>query len=267
VIGRPNLCEQRRPGQGVLPEGSTRMSLGDRPVYQYGHVATYASVTVVAESSAIAIDKTMPLDRAALIGCSVMTGVGAVINTAAVPPGASMAVFGVGGVGLNAVQGGAMVAAQPIVAVDVVGAKLEQARRLGATHAIDASKEDPVAEIRRITRRGADFTFVAVGDARAVGQAAEALAPGGTCVVIGVPATGATVPLDVRPLVTGERVIRGSSYGSARTREDLPRLVELYRGGRLKIEELITRRYGLDEANEAFRALAAGELSRGLIVF
>jgi Zn-dependent alcohol dehydrogenase len=243
------------------------MSLGGRPVYQYGHVATYASVTVVAESSAIAIDNNMPLDRAALIGCSVMTGVGAVINTAAVPPGASMAVFGVGGVGLNAVQGGAMVAAQPIIAVDVVGGKLESARQLGATHAIDASKEDPVAEIRRITRRGADFTFVAVGDARAVAQAAEALAPGGTCVVIGAPATGATVPLDVRPLVTGERVIRGSSYGSARTREDLPRLVELYRGGRLKIDELITRRYGLDEANEAFRALAAGELPRGLIVF
>jgi Zn-dependent alcohol dehydrogenase len=267
VIGRPNLCEQRRPGQGVLPEGTSRMSLGGRPVYQYGHVATYASVTVVAESSAIAIDKNMPLDRAALIGCSVMTGVGAVINTAAVPPGASMAVFGVGGVGLNAVQGGAMVAAQPIIAVDVVAGKLESARQLGATHTIDASKEDPVAEIRRITRRGADFTFVAVGDARAVAQAADALAPGGTCVVIGVPATGATVPLDVRPLVTGERVIRGSSYGSARTREDLPRLVELYRGGRLKIDELITRRYGLDEANEAFRALAAGELARGLIVF
>ena len=267
VIGRPNLCDQRRPGQGVLPEGTSRMSLGGRPVYQYGHVATYASVTVVAESSAIAIDKNMPLDRAALIGCSVMTGVGAVINTAAVPPGASMAVFGVGGVGLNAVQGGAMVAAQPIIAVDVVAGKLESARQLGATHAIDASKEDPVAEIRRITRRGADFTFVAVGDARAVAQAADALAPGGTCVVIGVPATGATVPLDVRPLVTGERVIRGSSYGSARTREDLPRLVELYRGGRLKIDELITRRYGLDEANEAFRALAAGELARGLIVF
>jgi len=267
VIGRPNLCEQRRPGQGVLPEGTSRMSLGGRPVYQYGHVATYASVTVVAESSAIAIDNNMPLDRAALIGCSVMTGVGAVINTAAVPPGASMAVFGVGGVGLNAVQGGAMVAAQPIIAVDVVAGKLESARQLGATHTIDASKEDPVAEIRRITRRGADFTFVAVGDARAVAQAADALAPGGTCVVIGVPATGATVPLDVRPLVTGERVIRGSSYGSARTREDLPRLVELYRGGRLKIDELITRRYGLDEANEAFRALAAGELARGLIVF
>src|SRR2546428_610250 len=194
VIGRPNLCEQRRPGQGVLLDGTTRMSVGGRPVYQYGHVATYASVTVVAESSAIAIDKDMPLDRAALIGCSVMTGVGAVINTAAVPPGASMAVFGVGGVGLNAVQGGAMVAAQPLIAVDVLGAKLEQARALGATHGIDASKEDPVAEIRRITKRGADFTFVAVGDTRAGGPGADAPAPGGPRLVIGVPAPGATVP-------------------------------------------------------------------------
>jgi S-(hydroxymethyl)glutathione dehydrogenase/alcohol dehydrogenase len=267
VIGRPNLCERRMPGRGLLPDGTTRMSLGGQPVHHYGHVATYASRTVVHESSAIAIDPAMPLDRAALIGCSVMTGVGAVINTAAVPAGGSIAVFGAGGIGLNVVQGGAMVAAHPIIAIDVKRAKLEQARALGATHAVDASKDDPVTEIRRITKRGADFTFVAVGDTTAVGQAAEALAPGGTCVVIGVPATGQTVPLDVRPLVTGERVIRGSSYGSARTREDLPRMVSLYQAGKLKIDELITKRYGLEEANEAFRALAAGELARGLIVF
>ncbi len=267
VIGRPNLCEARQPGRGVLPDGTTRMSLRGRPVYHYGHVATYASQTVVHESCAIRIDKNMPLDRAALIGCSVMTGVGAVINTAAVPPGASIAVFGAGGVGLNVVQGGALVAAHPIVAVDVRASKLEHARALGASHAIDASHEDAVAAIRRLTRRGADYTFVAVGDTRAVSQALEALAPGGTCVLIGVPETGATVPVDVRPLVTAERVVRGCSYGSARTREDLPRLVSLYLAGKLKIDQLITRRYGLDEANEAFRALAAGELARGLIVF
>jgi S-(hydroxymethyl)glutathione dehydrogenase / alcohol dehydrogenase len=267
VIGRPNLCEARQPGRGVLPDGTTRMSLRGRPVYHYGHVATYASQTVVHESCAIRIDKNMPLDRAALIGCSVMTGVGAVINTAAVPPGASMAVFGAGGVGLNVVQGGALVAAHPIVAVDVRASKLEHACALGASHAIDASHEDAVAAIRRLTRRGADYTFVAVGDTRAVSQALEALAPGGTCVLIGVPETGATVPVDVRPLVTAERVVRGCSYGSARTREDLPRLVSLYLAGKLKIDQLITRRYGLDEANEAFRALAAGELARGLIVF
>jgi len=267
VIGRPNLCERRQPGRGVLPDGTTRMALAGRPVYHYGHVATYASQTVVHESCAIRIDKNMPLDRAALIGCSVMTGVGAVINTAAVPPGASMAVFGAGGVGLNVVQGGALVAAHPVIAVDVKAAKLEHALALGASHAVDAAREDPVAAIRHLTRLGADYTFVAVGDTRAVSQAIEALAPGGTCVLIGVPETGATVPLDVRPVVTAERMIRGCSYGSARTREDLPRLVSLYLAGKLKVDQLITRRYGLDEANEAFRALAAGELARGLIVF
>jgi len=267
VIGRPNLCERRQPGKGVLPDGTTRMSLGGRPVYHYGHVATYASRTVVHESCAIRIDPAMPLDRAALIGCSVMTGVGAVLNTAAVPAGAGMAVFGAGGVGLNVVQGGAMVAAHPIIAVDLLAAKLEHAGAVGATHRIDASREDPVAAIRAITGRGADFTFVAVGSTRPVLQAIEALAPGGTCVLIGVPETGATVPFDVRPMVTGERVVRGSSYGSARTREDLPRLVSLYRAGKLRIDELITHRYALEDANEAFRALAAGELGRGLIVF
>src|SRR5215468_2680274 len=267
VIGRPNLCERRQPGRGVLPDGTTRMSLRGRPVYHYGHVATYASRTVVAESCAIPIDRRMPLDRAALIGCSVMTGVGAVINTAAVPAGASVAVFGVGGVGLNVVQGGALVAAHPVIAVDVKAAKLDHAQALGATHTVDASREDAVTAIRRLTRLGADYTFVAVGDTRAVQQAIEALAPGGTCVLIGVPETGATVPLDVRPVVTAERAIRGSSYGSARTREDLPRLANLYLAGKLQIDQLITRRYDLGEANEAFRALAAGELARGLIVF
>jgi Zn-dependent alcohol dehydrogenase len=267
VIGRPNLCERRQPGKGVLPDGTTRMSLGGLPVYHYGHVATYASQTVVHESCAIRIDPAMPLDRAALIGCSVMTGVGAVINTAAVPAGASMAVFGVGGVGLNVIQGGAMVAAHPIIAVDLLPLKLDHARAVGATHGIDASKEDPAAAIRALTGRGADFTFVAVGATRPITQAIDALAPGGTCVLIGVPETGATVPFDVRPMVTGERVVRGSSYGSARTREDLPRLVSLYQAGKLRIDEMITHRYALEDANEAFRALAAGELGRGVIVF
>src|SRR5207248_9281978 len=177
------------------------MSLQGRPVYHYGHVATYASRTVVHESCAIAVDKNVPLDRAALIGCAVVTGVGAVINTAAVPAGASMAVFGVGGVGLNVIQGGAMVAAHPVIAVDVVASKLEHARALGATHGVDATREDPVAAIRRLTRLGADYTFVAVGNTRAVVQASEARAPGCSCVLIGVPEAGAALPLDVRPVV------------------------------------------------------------------
>ena len=268
VIGRPNLCERRQPGRGVLPDGTTRMSLRGRPVYHYGHVATYASSTVVHESCAIKIDPAMAIDKAALIGCSVMTGVGAVINTAAVPPGASMAVFGVGGVGLNVVQGGALVAAHPIIAVDVEGRPSSSTpAALGATprggrlaRGRGGGHPSHHAPGRRLhVRRGRRHA--------GGGQAVDALAPGGTCVLIGVPETGATVPIDVRPLVTGERVIRGSSYGSARTREDLPRLVNLYLAGKLKIDQLITRRYGLDEANEAFRALAAGELARGIIVF
>src|SRR2546425_2630039 len=191
VIGRPNLCERRQPGRGVLPDGTTRMSLRGRAVYHYGHVATYASSTVVHESCAIKIDTTVPIDLAALIGCSVMTGVGAVINTAAVEPGASIAVFGVGGVGLNVVQGGALVAAHPVIAVDVKAAKLEHARALGATHTIDASREDAVAAIRRLTRLGADYTFVAVGDTRAVSQAIEAGGARGPPVVLRGAGTGA----------------------------------------------------------------------------
>jgi len=267
VIGRPNLCENRQPGKGVLPEGTTRLSLGGKPVYQYGHVATYASRTVVAESSAIPVRPDMPLDRAALIGCSVMTGVGAVINTAQVPPGAGMAVFGVGGVGLNVVQGGALVTAHPIIAVDMREERLEHARALGATHVVDASHQDPVSAIRSITRRGADFSFAAVGDVRAMAQAIDCLAPGGTAVMIGVPPTGATVPLAIGPMVSQERVVRGSIYGSARTREDFPRLVELYLAGKLRLDDLITRRYSIDQANEGFADLAAGAVARGLIVF
>jgi S-(hydroxymethyl)glutathione dehydrogenase/alcohol dehydrogenase len=267
VIGRPNLCENCQPGKGVLPEGTTRLSLAGKPVYQYGHVATYASRTVVAESSAIPIRPDMPLDRAALISCSVMTGVGAVINTAQVPPGASMAVFGVGGVGLNVVQGGALVTAHPVVAVDRRAERLEQARALGASHVVDAARQDPVAAVRAITRRGADFSFAAVGDVGVMAQAIDCLAPGGTAVMIGVPPTGSMMPLDVRPVVSQERVIRGSIYGSARTREDFPRLVELYMAGKLRLDDLITRRYSIDEAEQGFQDLAAGALARGLIVF
>jgi len=267
VIGRPNLCERRQPGRGVLLDGTTRLSHRGRPVHQYGHVATYAPRTVVPESSAIAVRADLPLDRAALIGCSVMTGVGAVINTAQVPPGASMVVVGAGGIGLNVVQGGALIGAHPIVAVDIRADRLEQARALGASHVVDASRTDPVEAVRALTRRGADFSFAAVGDTRAMAQAIDALAPGGTCVIIGVPPSGHTVPLNVQPLVSGERVIRGSSYGGARTREDFPRLVELYFAGKLKLDDLITRRYGIDEANEAFHDLATGALARGIIVF
>jgi S-(hydroxymethyl)glutathione dehydrogenase/alcohol dehydrogenase len=211
----------------------------------------------------------MPLDKAALIGCSVMTGVGAVINTARVPAGESLAVFGCGGVGLNAVQGGRLAAAYPLIAVDVADNKLDFARQMGATHAVNGSREDVPAAIKGITGRGAEYAIVAVGDTRAIQQAWESLAPGGTCVIIGLPPVGQTITLDPFSFVAfgNERRMVASRYGSARIFEDFRRLVDLYMAGILKIDELISRRYGMDEANEGFRALAAGENARALIVF
>ncbi|MBI2940775.1 MAG: Zn-dependent alcohol dehydrogenase [Chloroflexi bacterium] len=266
VTGRPVLC-QRKPPRNRMYDGTTRMSLRGQPVYHYGTVASFASYSVVPECCAIPIRPDVPLDKAALIGCSVTTGTCAVLNTARVPAGASMAVWGAGGIGLNAIQGGTIVGATPLIAVDVHDSKLEYARRFGTTHRINATRDDPVAAVRDITGRGADYTFVAVGDVRAMQQAWNSLAPGGTCVVIGVPATGAVLTIDANGIAGSERRLVGSAYGSARTYVDFPRLVDLYLAGKLKLDELITHRYAIDEVNEAFRALAAGEVARGIIVF
>jgi S-(hydroxymethyl)glutathione dehydrogenase/alcohol dehydrogenase len=266
VSGRPVLCERRPPG-GRMYDGTTRMSLNGQPVYHYGTVATMGALTVVPENCAIPIRKDFPLDRAALIGCSVTTGLCSVLNIAQVPAGASMAVFGTGGIGLNAIQGGPISSAHPVIAVDVNDSKLEYAREFGATHLVNAAKENPVEAIRRLTGGGVAYSFVAVGDARVAAQAFEATEPGGTCVVIGLPATGSKIEVDAGLLVGPMRVLRGSSYGGARTFVDFPRLVELSLAGKLKLDELITRRYDVSEVNDAFRALVAGEVARGLIVF
>jgi S-(hydroxymethyl)glutathione dehydrogenase / alcohol dehydrogenase len=266
ATGRPQLCN-RRPEPYRMFDGTTRMRWQGRPVYHYGYVATFAPMSVVPESCAVPVRKDMPLDMAALIGCSVMTGTGAVLNTARVPAGASLVVFGAGGIGLNAIQGGDLAGAAPIIAVDTNDAKLVFAREFGATATINSRQEDPVAAVRRLTDGGADYTVVAVGATDAIRQAYDALAPGGTCVVIGLPPTGSQVSLDASRIAGREKRLVGSCYGSASVKADFPRMVELYLSGKLKIDQLITRRYGMDEANEAFRALAAGEVARGLIVF
>jgi Zn-dependent alcohol dehydrogenase len=195
-----------------------------------------------------------------------MTGVGAVLNTAQVPAGSTVAVWGAGGIGLNVVQGAALVAAGEIIVVDMLENKLEFARRFGATHTINAALSDPVEAIRARTRRGVDYAFVATGHINAIEQAWQSLANAGTCVVIGMPGTGEMVQIAGRGIASSERVLRGSFYGSARTRVDFPRMVELYRSGKLDIDGLINRKFTLDEADEAYRALAAGELARGVIV-
>jgi Zn-dependent alcohol dehydrogenase len=266
AIGRPVLCETRALG-GRMRDGTSRMHINGTDVMQFGGVATYGSYTVIPESCAIKIPDAMPLDRAALIGCSVMTGVGSVLNTARVEAGESLAVFGCGGVGLNAVQGGRIAGAYPLIAVDIAENKLEFARQMGATHTINPEREDVNERVRQITGRGLDYAVVAVGSTRVAEQAWSCLALGATLVQVGVPQSGA-ITIDPRAtLVMGERCLRGSCYGSARPREDFLRLINLYLAGKLMIDELITRRYGMNEATEAFQDLEAGTLARGLIVY
>ena len=263
--GRPALCANGAPA-GYLTDGTTRMTAGGSPVHHLGQ-ATYAPYAVVHESAAIKIDPRMPLDRAALIGCAVATGVGAVVNTARARMGDSVAVFGCGGVGLNAIQGAVIVGADPVVGVDVLAGRRRFATELGATAVVDASSDDALDELRDLSGGGFDVTVVAVGSTAALEQAWAATGRGGICVLVGKPPDGRRIDFDPQSLLAGERRLSGSTYGSTRPPVDFPNLVSLYLGGRLKLDELITRRYRPDEANEAFDALRDGEQARGLIVF
>ena len=259
-VGRPTECRN-----APSPRESQPFEVGGKPAFQFANTSAFVERTVVREQSAIPIDPRVPFDRAALIGCGIMTGVGAVVNRARVETGASMAVFGLGGIGLSCVQGGVLAGASKIVAVDVVPAKLELARQVGATHTIDASKEDPVSAIKDLTAGGADYTFEAVGNVRVIRQALDALGPGGACVIVGVPKLGTSAEFVVQALYQNKAIL-GCRYGTARPRRDFPMLAELYLSGRLKIDELITRRYTLDEIGDAVAALQGGELARGVFM-
>ena len=266
ALGFPSLCLNGPSAGGAYGRGGTRFHLDGEPVYHYGP-STYGSYIVVPEAAAVGVRKDFPLDLAALIGCSVTTGFGAVVNTAQMRAGQSAAIFGCGGIGLNAVQGAAVVGAYPIIGIDVLDSKLELARHFGATHTINLKTEDLMERIKEITGEGVDASFVAVGNTTAMEQGLEVLAKRGVEVVIGLPGTGETFAVNPRILMVGERRIMGSRYGTGNPMVEFPRMVELAMAGKLKIEDLVTKRYGLDEADEAFRSLAAGEQARGLIVF
>jgi S-(hydroxymethyl)glutathione dehydrogenase / alcohol dehydrogenase len=265
AAGRPALCVNGAP-IGFMADATTRFSIAGQPVHHFGP-ATYAPFTIVDESAAITIDPGIPLDRAALIGCSVATGVGAVINTAKARPGSSVAVFGCGGVGLNAIQGASLVGAHPVVAVDVLHSRMELAVTLGATDIVDAAADGAMHRLLGISAGGFDVTVVAVGSGSALEQAWAATGRGGTCVLVGKPPDGTRIDFDPQTLLAGERRMSGSVYGSARPAADFPELARLYLAGRLKLDELITRRYRLGEANRAFEDLARGDNARALIVF
>ncbi len=228
----------------------------------------FAEYVVVDQSQAVTIPKDLPLDCASLLACGVITGLGAVVNTAKVPSGSSVVVIGTGGVGLNSVQGAVLSGAHTIVALDLSDAKLEAAKAFGATHTVNPAAEDAAAAVRAVTGgRGADYVFVTVGSVKAMEQGVGLLRRSGTMVIVGMPAVGAKVAFEALGLADkGHRVV-GSKMGSTRLRVDVPKLVELYRQGRLKLDELITHRFSLEEINEAFAEVNRGEALRNVIVF
>jgi S-(hydroxymethyl)glutathione dehydrogenase/alcohol dehydrogenase len=257
-VGRPTECKN-----APNPKETQPFTVQGKPAFQFANASAFIGQTVVREQSAIPIDPRVPFDRAALIGCGIMTGVGAVLNRAKVETGSSMAVFGLGGIGLSCVQGGVLAGAAKIVAIDVVPAKLELAKRLGATHVVDASRDDPVAAIRELTRGGADYAFEAVGNLQVIQQALEAIGAGGSLTIVGVPKIGSRLDFVVHALYQNKAIL-GCRYGTARPRRDFAMLADLYLGGRLKIDELITRRYVLRDFQTALDSLKQGELARGV---
>lgn len=264
--GHPARC-RHKPEFGYLPDGATYFRAGDEVVFHYGP-ATSSPYTVVPATGAIKVSESVPLKLAALVGCSVTTGAGAVLRTAAVQAGQSVAVVGCGGVGLNAVLAAHLAGASPVVAVDPVQLKLDAAREFGATAAVRGAGPGLADGIRDATDgRGADVVIVAVGSTDAIEQGVDALAPGGTCVIIGAPPTGARLSIDPHALRAEEKALRGCSYGSCNPPADFPLFIELFQAGRLPLDKLVSREYRLSEINEAYANLASGQDLRGLIVF
>jgi alcohol dehydrogenase len=270
AAGRPVLCERGAKAnlEGTLLGGGRRFrDAAGVMLYHHLGVAGFSRYTVAAQESLIPIDPNFPLEKAALFGCAVITGVGAVVNTARVEPGAAVAVWGLGGVGLSAVIGARLAGAQPIVAVDRLAHKLELARALGATHTVHASEGDPVAAVRELTGGGAHYAFEVVGSEQVLMQAYAATRRGGTTVTVGLPGPQKLFSAPAVQITAEERTIRGSFMGSAVPRRDIPRFIELYRAGLLPVDALLSRTIALEEINAGFDALAAGDAVRQIITF
>ena len=261
--GESHLCEQEFP---IDREGRLRTRTGE-PVSQGLHVAGFAEEVVVDQSQIAVVPQSLAFDSAALLGCGVVTGFGAVVQRARVAEGSSVLVVGAGGVGLNSLQGAAHCGASPIVAVDVSPVKREVATRFGATHVLDPAKGDVAADVRALTAgRGVDYAFVTVGRGAAIELALTCVRRGGTLVVVGMPPSGETFQVEAVSLAHDDVRILGSKMGSARLADAVPRLVELYEDGRLQLDELVAGRFPLDRINEALASSRAGETVRNVIV-
>jgi S-(hydroxymethyl)glutathione dehydrogenase / alcohol dehydrogenase len=265
LTGRLNLCSNRAAIERPAADGS-RLRRGDVTVHQFMRLSSFAEQMLVHEHALVKITKDMPLDRAALIGCGVTTGLGAAFRTAAVQPGSTVAVVGCGGIGLNVVQGARIAGAGRIIAVDLNPTKLELAQQFGATDVVDGSQVDAVAAVRELTRGGVEFSFEAIGSTVATEQCWKMLANGGIATVIGMIPVGTMIEIH-GPELLMEKKIQGSNMGSNRFRVDMPRYVDLYLQGRLMLDELVSARITLDEVNHGFAAMRTGTVARSVIVF
>jgi S-(hydroxymethyl)glutathione dehydrogenase / alcohol dehydrogenase len=264
IAGRPNLCG----GAATVrdPRDASRLAKGGKPITQFAHLSAFAERMLVHENALVKIRTDMPLDRAALIGCGVTTGLGAALNTARVRPGSSVAVIGCGGVGLAIIQGSRIAGAGRIIAVDTSAWKLDLARQLGATDGVDAA-DNPAARIIDMTSGGVDYAFEAIGLPATVRDGLRMTRKGGTLVMVGVVPMGTNVELPGADIVMRGKSILGSMMGSNRFRLDMPRYVDWYLNGTLKLDEMISARLPLQQVNDALDALRQGTAARSVLVF
>ena len=269
AIGRPALCEPgaRANGAGTLLRAARRLSFDCAPAYHHVGISAFAEYAVVARESCVKIGKSLPFEHAALFGCAVLTGVGAVVNTAKVPPGASVAVVGLGGVGLSSVLGAVASGARQIIAVDLSDDKLAWARQLGATHTVNARGPDAVADIKALSGGGVEFFFEMAGAVPALELAYAATARGGTTVTAGLPHPDRKLSIPAVSLVAEERTLKGSYIGSCVPRRDLPNYVALFQGGKLPVDRLLTHRLRLEDINAGFDRLHDGSGVRQVVMF
>ena len=269
--GKTNLCQAIRvtQGKGVMPDGSSRFSLGGKPVLHYMGTSTFSNFTVLPEIALAKIRKDAPFDKVCYIGCGVTTGIGAVINTAKVRPGDNVVVFGLGGIGLNVVQGARMAGANMIVGVDLNPKRQTLAEKFGMTHFVNPSEVqgDLVPYLVDLTKGGADYSFECIGNVNVMRQALECCHKGwGESIIIGVAGAGQEIATRPFQLVTG-RVWRGTAFGGARGRTDVPRIVDWYMDGKIDIDSLITHVMPVDEINHAFHLMHEGESIRSVVTF
>lgn len=265
------LCEQANTAlmSGGLLDGTTRFSHNGNPIFQMSACGTFSAETIVPAIGAVKIDPKMPLKQASLIGCGVLTGVGAAINTATIREGDTVAVVGAGGVGLNVIQGAKLAGADRIIAVDMVPGKLELAQKFGAIETVNAGEGDPVSQVMALTQqRGADVSFEVIGLKATIDQVINMTRRGGQAVLVGVPKMDVMIELPAfLGVVLQEKSIKGCWYGSSNVHTDIPKLVQLYQDGKLMLDELISREIDNGQVNEAFEAMEKGEVARSVIVY